>query len=73
MDPRCGPKPALKRCTGATSAKILMETLQSYLERKHRELRLLNGSLRAPLSLAEPRSVDEIIKTKFQLTAVLKA
>ncbi|HZR85398.1 MAG TPA: hypothetical protein VFB02_01280 [Bradyrhizobium sp.] len=50
-----------------------METLQSYLERKHRELRLLNDSLRAPLSLAEPRSVDEIIKTKFQLTAVLKA
>jgi len=50
-----------------------METLDSYLERKHGELRLLNGCLRAPLSLSEPRSVDDVIRDKFQLTAMLKA
>ena len=50
-----------------------METVKAYLERKHEELRLLNGCLRAPLSLSCPRSVAEVIRHKFQLTAALKA
>jgi len=50
-----------------------METLESYLERKYEELRLLNGCLRTPLPLLPPRSVMEVIRHKFQLTAALKA
>ncbi|MBR0927632.1 hypothetical protein JQ561_13540 [Bradyrhizobium diazoefficiens] len=50
-----------------------METIQAYLERKHEELRLLNGCLRHRLDLARPRSVDDVVTSKFQLTAVLRA
>src|SRR5690348_17882575 len=50
-----------------------METIESYLTRKHEELRLLNGCLRTPLPLVPPRSVTEVIRHKFQLTAALKA
>ena len=50
-----------------------METVKDYLERKHEELRLLNGCLRAPLPLSCPRSVADVIRHKFQLTAALKA
>ncbi|QOZ77187.1 hypothetical protein XH83_18055 [Bradyrhizobium sp. CCBAU 53351] len=50
-----------------------METIQAYLERKHEELRLLNGCLRHRLDLARPRSVDDVVTSKFQLTAALRA
>lgn len=50
-----------------------METIQAYLERKHEELRLLNDCLRSPLHLTRPRSADEVIKSKFQITAALRA
>lgn len=50
-----------------------METVEAYLQRKHRELRLLNDCLRTPLPLTHPRSVAEVIQHKFQLTAALKA
>ena len=50
-----------------------MQTIQAYLERKHRELALLNDCLRHRLDLARPRSVDEVIRSKFQLTAALRA
>ncbi|QIP00468.1 hypothetical protein [Bradyrhizobium symbiodeficiens] len=50
-----------------------METIQAYLERKHRELRLLNDCLTKPLDLAPPRSVDEVVGSKFQITAALRA
>jgi hypothetical protein len=50
-----------------------METIESYLARKHEELRLLNGCLSTPLPLVAPRSVMEVIRHKFQLTAALKA
>jgi hypothetical protein len=50
-----------------------METWEAYLARKHEELRLLNGCLRTPLPLAPPRSVSEVVRHKFQLTAALKA
>ena len=50
-----------------------METIQAYLERKHEELRLLNGCLRHRLDVARPRSVDEVVRSKFQLTAALRA
>jgi hypothetical protein len=50
-----------------------METIQAYLERKHREIGLLNDCLRSPLHLARPRSVDEVVKSKFQIAAALRA
>ncbi|WP_128933961.1 hypothetical protein [Bradyrhizobium zhanjiangense] len=50
-----------------------METLAAYLERKHQELRLLNDCLRNRLDLARPRSVDEVVRSKFQITAALRA
>ena len=50
-----------------------METIQTYLDRKHEELRLLNGCLRHRLDVARPQSVDEVVRCKFQLTAALRA
>ncbi|QQO11793.1 hypothetical protein JJB99_19995 [Bradyrhizobium diazoefficiens] len=50
-----------------------METIEAYLGRKHEEIRLLNGCLRNPADLPCPRSVDEVIETKFRLTAALRA
>jgi hypothetical protein len=50
-----------------------METLEGYLGRKHQELRLLNACLSSPLPLTSPRSVSDVIKHKFQLTAALRA
>lgn len=50
-----------------------METIEAYLERKHREIGLLNSCLSNPRHVPCPRSVDEVIKTKFQLTAALRA
>ena len=50
-----------------------METSEAYLERKHREIGLLNDCLRSPLRLARPRSVDEVVTSKFQLAAALRA
>lgn len=50
-----------------------METIEAYLERKHREIGLLNDCLRSPQHLPRPRSVEEVIKSKFQLTARLRA
>ncbi|WP_246562898.1 hypothetical protein [Bradyrhizobium liaoningense] len=50
-----------------------MEIIQAYLQRKHEELRLLNECLRSPLLLSPPQSVDEVIKTKFRITAALRA
>ncbi|MGC2086761.1 MAG: hypothetical protein WA702_25745 [Bradyrhizobium sp.] len=49
-----------------------METWDAYLARKHEELRLLHGCLRKPPPLTAPRSVADIIRQKFQLTAALK-
>lgn len=54
-------------------SKIRMETLEAYLERKHQELRLLNDCLRNRLDLARPRTVDEVVRSKFQITAALRA
>ncbi|MET4115046.1 hypothetical protein ABIB90_002050 [Bradyrhizobium sp. JR4.1] len=50
-----------------------METSEAYLERKHREIGLLNDCLRSPLHLARPQSVDEVVVSKFQLAAALRA
>ena len=50
-----------------------METIDAYLARKHEELQLLNGCLRTPLVVAAPRSVSEVVRHKFQLTAALKS
>src|SRR5262245_35638522 len=53
--------------------KLAMETFEGYLSRKHEELALLNNCLRSPLHLPGPRSVDEVIKLKFQIAAALRA
>lgn len=50
-----------------------MESIRTYLERKHEELRLLNDCLRKPLDMARPRSVDDLVRSKFQITAALRA
>ncbi|MDF0581231.1 hypothetical protein [Bradyrhizobium yuanmingense] len=50
-----------------------METVRAYLERKHWELKLLNDGLRNPLDLASPSSVDDVVRSKFQITAALRA
>lgn len=50
-----------------------METIEAYLDRKHDELKLLNDCLRRPFSLVRPKSVDEVIQLKFQLTASIRA
>lgn len=50
-----------------------METIDAYLERKHGEIGLLNDCLKNPVRLPRPRSVDEVIKAKFQLAAMLRA
>ena len=50
-----------------------METTKLYLARKFEELKLLNDCLRSPSSLVCPRSVNEVIKRKFQLTASIRA
>src|SRR5437762_11136761 len=50
-----------------------METLEAYLDRKHEELKLLNGFLGTPLALRHPVSVVDVIEQKFHLAAALKA
>lgn len=50
-----------------------METIQAYLERKHEELRLLNDCLSSSVYLSRPRTVDDVIKSKFQVAAALRA
>ncbi|WP_257167467.1 hypothetical protein [Bradyrhizobium sp. SRS-191] len=50
-----------------------METIDAYFARKQQELKLLNGCLRRPHALPVPRTVGEVVRQKFQLTAALKA
>jgi hypothetical protein len=50
-----------------------MERLDAYLQRKQREIALLNGCLDAPLKLQRPTSAMEVIKQKFQIAGALKA
>ena len=50
-----------------------METIAAYLQRKSREIALLNACLNTPLPLPQPNSPAEVIKQKFQLASALKA
>ena len=50
-----------------------METMQSYLERKYREISVLNACLRWPPQLQRPTSPDTAIAQKFRLAAAVKA
>jgi hypothetical protein len=50
-----------------------METFEDYLDRKYSEIRLLNDCLSDSLPLIRPRSVDDVIRTKFRLAAQLRA
>jgi hypothetical protein len=47
-------------------------SLRPYLERKSREIALLDSCLRTPLNPTQPESVVAAIDQKFQLTALLK-
>jgi hypothetical protein len=50
-----------------------MQTIDSYLERKYREVSLLNSCLASPLDLRKPNSVGSVIEQKFRLAGALKA
>ena len=50
-----------------------MESVESYLRRKHGELCLFDACLEEPLALPEPRSIDEVIAFKLKLTAAVRA
>src|SRR4029453_14560233 len=49
-----------------------METLEAYLQRKEKELGLLNACLSACLSLQRPTTLGDVIKQKFQIASALK-
>jgi len=69
----CWTQGAFRTLTLVGSVKKRMETIRAYLERKHEELRLLNDCLRSRLDLARPCSVDDVVRSKFQITAALRA
>jgi len=50
-----------------------METMESYFERKYRELSLLGSCLASPPDLRRPDSVAAAIEQKFRLAGALKA
>jgi hypothetical protein len=50
-----------------------METFEAYLQRKSREIALLNACLNTPLTLPRASSPAEIIRQKFQIASALKA
>jgi hypothetical protein len=50
-----------------------MESMDGYLERKFREIALLNDCLASPATLRRPVSAVDAIETKFRLAAAIKA
>lgn len=50
-----------------------METTEEYLDRKRKEIGLLNNCLTRPLRLGPPHSPNDVVEQKFQLTAALRA
>ncbi len=50
-----------------------MQTIPSYLERKRREIELLNRCLASPIGLSPPDSPAAAIEQKFQIAAALRA
>jgi hypothetical protein len=73
LDLRHAPGVEERRKLSEFSIKTRMETIEAYLERKYREIGLLNDCLRDPKPRTCPRTVDEVIAAKFQLTAMLHA
>ena len=59
--------------TAAGTPVSLMETLQTYLQRKEREIGLLDACLNNRLHLPTPSSPVDVIKQKFRLASALKA
>src|SRR4051794_26788538 len=70
---RLDPSYCQRVASSSPPMKSPMETIEAYLARKHQELQLLNACLRRPHAVPAPRSVTEVIRHKFQLTAALKA
>jgi len=50
-----------------------VETLESYLDRKFREIALFNNCLASPFDLHRPASAGAAIEQKFRLAAAIKA
>lgn len=50
-----------------------METSAAYLERKHRELALIDACLATPLQFDAPASAEAMIERKFKLAGALRA
>ena len=67
------------RLNGAATVEAGLKTLQTdaslarYLARKAREIALLDDCLETSLSLAPPRTIDEVIDHKFKLAGALRA
>lgn len=51
----------------------MMENLATYLERKQREIALLDGCIAAPLALPRAETVADVIEQKLKLAAALRA
>jgi hypothetical protein len=50
-----------------------VETSAAYLERKHRELALIDACLATPLQFDAPESAEAMIERKFKLAGALRA
>jgi len=58
---------------GPNAATGLVQTTDSYLDRKRREIALLNRCLASELDLPTPDSPAAVIEQKFQIAAALRA
>lgn len=68
-----GPIAGPVRWVTPATVKASMETIDAYLDRKADELALLDACLAMPSRPTRPRSVAQVIRDKFKLTARLKA
>jgi hypothetical protein len=69
-----------RRCVSGGLKKLqresnhpLVETSAAYLERKHREIALIDACLATPLNFEPPDSAEVVIQRKFKLAGALRA